>query len=148
MEAARDAVDVVESQFTLLARTVESLARRSSVYGGLDRAGYLILRTLADGGCAGIREIADRLGLDASTVTRQVATMEARGLIGRAPDPDDRRAAIVDLTASGRTAMAEARRQRQELIRSLFADWPEAELAALGRTLDRLNRTLAAAARL
>lgn len=139
----RDPIDIVESEFTRLARTVESVARRSNLYAGLDRASYVILRTLADGGPGAVSVIADRLGLDGSTVTRQTSALEERGLVTRTPDPEDRRASIVDLTPSGRTRVARARRHRQGLIGELFASWPSDDLDELGRVLARLNATLA-----
>ncbi len=53
--------------------------------------------------------------------TRLIATLdhlEARGLLHRTPDPDDRRNRIVTLTDAGRTLLAECRRD----IRAMEAD--------------------------
>lgn len=113
------------------------------MYGGLDRASYAILRTLAEGGPGAVRAIADRLGLDGSTVTRQTAALQALGLVTRTPDPADRRASIVELTPGGRARMTRVRRQRLELVRTLFDGWGEGELVELARTLTHLNATLA-----
>ena len=46
-------------------------------------------------------ELADRLFCDASNVTGIVDRLEARGLVERQPDPDDRRVRRLVLTATG-----------------------------------------------
>ena len=47
-------------------------------------------------------DLADELVCDASNVTQLVARLEARGLVTREPDPADRRARRVSITAAGR----------------------------------------------
>lgn len=46
-------------------------------------------------------ELADHLGLEKSTMTGLIARAEKRGLVRRVPNPDDRRAIDVQLTAAG-----------------------------------------------
>lgn len=45
-----------------------------------------------------LREIADRTGLAATTLTSMIDRMEAAGLVRRLPDPDDRRKTLLALT--------------------------------------------------
>src|ERR1700736_1455148 len=80
---AADAIEVVETEMALLQRALERLARRSDIHRDLDRASYLLARTLEATGPISLNDLAGRLGLDATTVTRQVSTMEARGLVDR-----------------------------------------------------------------
>lgn len=47
------------------------------------------------------RELADRLGLDASSVTDIADELEARGLLKRRVDPSDRRIRLLELTPAG-----------------------------------------------
>ncbi|HEY3122148.1 MAG TPA: MarR family winged helix-turn-helix transcriptional regulator [Vicinamibacteria bacterium] len=54
-----------------------------------------------------------RLGVDASTLTRNVDRLEAAGLVERAADPEDGRAVTIQLTTGG--ARAAARVEQQEL---------------------------------
>ncbi|SDZ10107.1 MarR family winged helix-turn-helix transcriptional regulator [Herbiconiux ginsengi] len=46
-------------------------------------------------------DLADYLGLEKSTLSGLVSRAEARGLVGRAPDPSDKRAVEVFLTDDG-----------------------------------------------
>ncbi|WP_418960851.1 MarR family winged helix-turn-helix transcriptional regulator [Streptomyces tritici] len=60
-------------------------------------------------------ELARRLRLQKSTVSRLVGQMSARGWVERAPAPDDGRGVVLRLTPSGKraaTSLAEARRER------------------------------------
>ncbi len=49
------------------------------------------------------------------TMTTQVHRLEAQGLVSRAPDPDDARAARISLTARGRHALAEIRQAEHDV---------------------------------
>src|SRR5690606_41241441 len=47
------------------------------------------------------RDLARTEGLDPSTMSRRLASLTARGLIHREPDPDDGRAQVLSLTEEG-----------------------------------------------
>src|SRR6201995_3482511 len=85
--AAGDSVDVLETEMTRLARTIALLGRPPETASGVDREGYLLLRTLERIGLASINTIAAAVGLDGSTVTRQVAAMKELGLVQRGTNP-------------------------------------------------------------
>jgi len=63
----------------------------------------LTLEQILDDGRLTVRELAARLGLDTSTVTRVVDVLVRDGLLTRERDErHDRRRVFIDLTASGR----------------------------------------------
>ncbi|MGI5149803.1 MarR family winged helix-turn-helix transcriptional regulator [Plantactinospora sp. CA-294935] len=96
----------------------------------------MLLQTDEAAGCHA-KELADRSGLDPSTVSRAVAALVARGLVTRRADPADRRASFLVLTDEGRTALADARDWYGDLLRAALADWSPAEIDALTSALDR-----------
>ena len=51
--------------------------------------------------CWSIGTLADRLGMDPTTLNRNLKPLEARGLVGDAPDPADARVRLVRITAKG-----------------------------------------------
>ncbi|MET9019147.1 MarR family winged helix-turn-helix transcriptional regulator [Actinopolymorpha sp. NPDC004070] len=53
------------------------------------------------------RRLADLLGTDTAGITRLVDRLAAKELVRRAPDPADRRAVVVELTAAGRSLIPE-----------------------------------------
>jgi len=84
-------------------------------------------------------ELADRLDLSQSSVTRMVAPMEKVGWVSRADDLRDGRVGYVVLTEAGRRLVREAARTLQHQASTLFGDhWTDDEVATLNRLLGRL----------
>ncbi len=137
-----DAIGTIELELIKLVRHLETFARRSSLYVRVDRAGYLAMRVLDGLGPVSTNALAQALGLDASTVTRQVAALERVGLIARHPDPADGRSSIIALTPEGRRSMREVEQERRRRIETLVRDWDDAEQAGLAVALARLNSSL------
>lgn len=68
------------------------------------------------------------------SITSLVDDLEQAGLVERAPDPTDRRATLVSLTAQGREVLAAAdaeRRRRADELLSRLSDEERAELLRL-----------------
>jgi DNA-binding MarR family transcriptional regulator len=132
----------LETELAILARTLEGLSRRSAIHRELDRSSYLIARTLSTDGATSIGGLATGLGLDATTVTRQVATMEAAGLVERRTDPDDGRVRLIELTRRGTTQMREVQEAREERIGGLVAGWSADDQRQFAALLARFNDAL------
>jgi len=137
-----EALDALETQIAVLARRLEHASRRSAPHQPLDRAGYLLARTIDEHGPSSVNRLAQLLGLDGSTVTRQVATLVDGGFVDRAADPRDGRAAVVSLTTTGRRGMEQVRSRRTERIGGSVESWSTGDVATLAELLDRLNRSL------
>ena len=136
-------VDVIEVASAVLVRNFELLRRRGGIYGDLDRAEYLLLRTLDRIGPSDICTLARALGLDPSTAGRQVSALQGKGMVERAPGETDRRRNIISPTAAGRARMAAVRDRRRETTRELLADWSEEDVRTLGDMFTRYNRSVA-----
>jgi DNA-binding MarR family transcriptional regulator len=134
-----DGLDLIETELAVLTRTLEGMHRRSELYRELDRASYLMARTLDTTGPVSINRLASILGLDATTVTRQVATMEATKLVVRRSDPSDGRISLISLSPKGRRTMRAVQLARKERIASVLDDWTEDDRRQLGRLLARFN---------
>ena len=100
--------------------------RREDVTTGLGPARLSALSVLVFGGRMRISDLAKAEQVKTPTITPIVAALEAEGLIARAADKSDARAAVLRATAKGRTLMAEARRRRvrtlADRLRALPAD--------------------------
>jgi DNA-binding MarR family transcriptional regulator len=142
--AEPDTLDVIEVATAMLMRNFELLRRRGTGVGELDRADYLLLRTLSAIGPSDIVGLAAALGLDPSTAGRQVSAMAAKGLIERNPSPTDKRRSVISPTKTGLARMRTTRTARRRLAGEMLADWPEADLRTLGEMFTRYNRTVAA----
>lgn len=111
---------------------------------GVERAGYQVLRGVAQGAPVRLADLAHRLGVDASTVSRQVKALERRGLVARSGAVVDRRAAQVSLTDAGVEALGRLQAARHRFFAEVLAGWSPSEREALAPLLDRLARDLLA----
>ncbi|MEV5433627.1 MarR family transcriptional regulator [Streptomyces sp. NPDC052701] len=104
----------------------------------LDRAAVALLRQIAD--CEPQRpgELAARLGVEASHVTRTVQQLQKSGYVSRVPDPDDRRAQRIELTETGRQAIARVREAGARGMQAALAGWSPGELRQLATLFHRM----------
>ena len=83
-------------------------------------------------------ELAKRMHVSASTVTRMAAPMEKLGLLSRQDDERDARLVYVVLSKAGSTKLAEARATFAKQADSVFQDrWKQGELDRLSELLNR-----------
>lgn len=106
----------------------------------IDRMALMVLGTLSFCGPSRLTAIAERTGFDPSTVSRQVADLEKAGLLSREPDPDDRRAILLQATPDGQKLMMRLSKGRRTRIERLLTDWTDEEIEIFGRLLGRLNQ--------
>ena len=138
-----EALDVIERQTAVLVRNLEMLYRRTDIHDDLDRAEYLLLRTLSEVGPQDINTLAAGLGLDPSTAGRQVSALCRQGLVERAPAATDRRRSIITPTAAGLRRMQAVRSARAVSLADLFGGWTEEDLRTLGSMFTKYNGALA-----
>ena len=118
----------------------EMLIREAGV--SLDRALFPLLVGIGRKGPVGVVELADGVGRDYTTVSRQVAKLERLDLVERRESAADRRVREAVLTAKGRamTDLIDAARDR--ILRSMFASWEAEDIDALVRLARRFADAL------
>lgn len=104
----------------------------------LDRAAVALLRQVADSEPLRPGELAARLGVEASHVTRTVQQLQKSGYVTRVPDPDDRRAQRIELTDAGLQAIAKVREAGVRGMRMALSDWSPEELRQLATLFHRM----------
>ncbi|WP_106297914.1 MarR family winged helix-turn-helix transcriptional regulator [Knoellia remsis] len=82
--------------------------------------------------------VAQHLRIAPRSVTDVVDSLESRELVTREPDPEDRRATRVRLTAQGRSLLTDLDRERRADQEAYFAGLSDRDRAALTRILRRL----------
>jgi DNA-binding MarR family transcriptional regulator len=97
----------------------------------------------------GIRpsEIAAELGLNQSSISRQIQGLESRGYVAVAPDLKDQRAHRLTLTDSGQDTMAELTKFGLNRFAKFVADWDAEEVRTLTRLLTKFEESKTAVAR-
>jgi DNA-binding MarR family transcriptional regulator len=84
-------------------------------------------------------ELARRLRLEKSTVSRLIGQLVDRGWIDREPDPTDRRALRLTLTEAGERAAGNLAAAREAKFARVLAGIPESERAAVLHALKLLT---------
>lgn len=108
----------------------------------LDRAGYLTLARISDHEPVKLSVLAERLGVDRSTASRQVQYLRESGLVDAEADPRDGRAAFLTLSRGGRAVLSRIREDRHHAYEKAMAGWSEADRSALASLLSRLVEDL------
>ena len=104
----------------------------------LDRALFPLLSRLGLHPAITTVELANLIGRDHSTVSRQIAKLTELGLVDRTPDPRDARARLLAPTPQGYDLLARIAKVRRGWIEDHFADWPDNDRDTLIRLMTRL----------
>ncbi|MER6961310.1 MULTISPECIES: MarR family transcriptional regulator [unclassified Streptomyces] len=104
----------------------------------LDRAAVALLRQVADTEPLRPGELAQRLGVEASHVTRTVQQLQKSGYVTRVPDPDDGRAQRIQLTEAGRAAIDRVRDAGARGMQLALSAWSPEELGQLAALFHRM----------
>jgi DNA-binding MarR family transcriptional regulator len=140
-----DALDAVERELTVFVR--RSRRPMTQLRAG-DRVvqvsvpSYALLVRLFECEPQRASDLARDLGLDKSTMSRQIAALERDGLLERVEDPADGRAALVRLSPQGRRSLAEMREARRRVLRERLSNWSTQDRRDFARLLGRLNADL------
>ena len=99
----------------------------------LDQLLFPLLVAIGRYGPIGVVELADNLGRDYTTVSRQVKKLEAQSLARKQPNAQDRRISEVTLSEEGRAIFDAIAVARQRLMNQVLAAWSPEEVEALFR---------------
>jgi DNA-binding MarR family transcriptional regulator len=100
------------------------------------------LKALQHGDCRP-SELAARLHVGPSVVSRAIVPLEQDGLIERKPDPKDARACQLSLTRLGSERLDTLQQAYVERVRARFTDWSDADAVYATTVLAALERVLA-----
>ena len=131
-----------EESVIRLRRVVLRLARQlnaASVGEGLTPTQASVLGIVANRGPLGLTELTEIEGLNPTMLSRVVGKLDSFGLIRRLRDPDDFRAARVEVTPDGLQAYRRIAAQRAAILSERVAGLPPEQEAALIAALPALE---------
>ncbi|WP_243698643.1 MarR family winged helix-turn-helix transcriptional regulator [Paracoccus alkanivorans] len=108
----------------------------------LDRALFPLLVGIERLGPIGIVELADRVGRDYTTVSRQVAKLESLGLAERRQSAADRRVNEAVVTSKGKAMTDKIDAARERVAMAAFASWDPREIDELVRLMRKFADTM------
>jgi len=127
---------MVRDAITRLNRRV----RQTRPVGDLTATQLNALTSLELAGALTPRELADVERVQPPTMTKIVAKLEERGLVGRSPHPTDGRQVILAATEAGRAVLAQFERARDEWLASRLAELRPEERDTLRRAAEILRK--------
>lgn len=111
----------------------EAMVREAGI--SLDRALFPLLVMVERLGPIGVVDLADRVGRDYTTVSRQVAKLETLGLIDRQGSAADRRVREATITPKGKAMTDLVDGARERMGRAIFANWNQRDIEELVRLM-------------
>ncbi|MEV1116826.1 MarR family transcriptional regulator [Actinosynnema sp. NPDC049800] len=106
---------------------------------GLGMWAYVVLTELSRGAAPTQLALARAVDVDKTKMVAIIDGMEAEGLVSRRPDPDDRRARIIEPTAEGRKRLRGARAAVRRMEDAFLAELTPARRATVLAALRDLS---------
>ncbi len=94
-------------------------------------------------GSPSMQRVAEELGMDVTTFSRQAKSLEAKGLMVRQMSPDDRRVYLLGVTDEGMRTLEQIDCYMVEKLERIFSDMTPFERESVVRSLELLNEALA-----
>jgi DNA-binding MarR family transcriptional regulator len=94
-----------------------------------------------------MQQVADELGIDVTTFSRQAKGLESKGLLSRSVSPDDRRVTLLGLTEAGFRVVENVDRFMAVRLEKVFGSMSRFERDTVVRSLGLLNEAVARAAK-
>jgi DNA-binding MarR family transcriptional regulator len=132
----------LELELLLLGRHTAIVANDVATGPRLDRSAYLLLTRLELSGAMTLKELADALRLDASTVSRQTAAIVKAGLAERIPGTVEQIARRYRPTARGLAELHADRTERLAQLGDLLVDWDPRDRRRLVGALRMFNEQI------
>lgn len=133
--AAQEVLEGVSS----LIRAVRCIEHRQLTPDAkLRRADASMLKILLRDGEQRGGEIAAKLSVDPSVVSRQLTALEADGLVSRRPDPADARVGLVSLAPRGKAQLEALYASYTHQLRAALADIDDDALLVAAETMQRV----------
>lgn len=124
-------------------RAVRARTRSEALCCGVTVAQCHAIAEIGEAGGLTLKELAARLGLDASTLSRTVEGLVREGLAARTPAPRDRRAVLIALTGKGRAALDRIQAAWSDLCAEMLHGLPAEKHETLVESVSLAARMLA-----
>jgi len=126
---------------TAIVRTARRLRQEAAgETTGLTPTSVAALATIERHGPMTPSEIAAIERVKRPTITRTLGCLEREGLIDRAPDPEDRRSALVSINGAGRERLRRLRGRKNAYLARRMRDLSTEEVETLERAAEILER--------
>lgn len=128
----------IKTTWQAIARMYNEMASR---YESTMATGFVLLNLDFDSGTPSTL-LGPKMGMEATSITRLLKTMEERGLIERRPNPTDKRSVLVFLTEFGKEKREDAKQAVLDFNHSVDEVLTQKEKAAFFEVMKKINRVI------
>lgn len=89
-----------------------------------------------------MRQVAEALGMDITTFSRQIKTLEKKGLVSKSPASEDRRVSILTLTQKGERMERQIDERMKAFIEKILAQMTDFERDMVIKSIQLLNKAV------
>ena len=136
---ADDDPEALSDAFWSVARRLRHRSRDNLAQWDISPSHSRALAVLTRHGAMRLRDLSEHLHIAARSTTEVVDALQARGLVRRQPDPDDRRATVVQLSEEGVRVGAAIRSARDTDAAGFFGALSSTDRTQLARILNKLH---------
>jgi DNA-binding MarR family transcriptional regulator len=101
-----------------------------------------ILFEIRRAGNPAMQRVAEELGMDITTFSRQIKSLQTKGLISKRVSPDDRRVTLLSLTDEGMRVLVQIDLYMKTRVDQIFAEMSVFERETVVRSLELLNESV------
>jgi DNA-binding MarR family transcriptional regulator len=131
--------ETLSEAFRSVARRLRETSQEALAPWDITPSQLRALHVLARHGVMRLSALSDHLRIAARSATEVADALETRGLVERRPDPDDRRATLVELTGHGTSVLDAIRAVSGTAAERAFDRLSQADRAHLARILRKLR---------
>jgi DNA-binding MarR family transcriptional regulator len=117
-------IKTLRHDMRLLARKMELMTKSEASCCGITLTQCHLLTEIGWAGTASLNTLSERLGVDKSTMSRNIEILVTDGLVSRTTDPDNRRAITIMLTDAGRQLFDQVEASMTQFYETLFQALP------------------------
>lgn len=131
-------IKTLRHDMRLLARKMELMTKGEASCCGITLTQCHLLTEIGWAGAASLNTLSERLGVDKSTMSRNIDILVTGGLVSRTTDPDNRRAVTIMLTDEGRQLFAQVEASMTQFYETLFQTLPAEKRSQVLESLELL----------
>ncbi|HWR06708.1 MarR family transcriptional regulator [Sporomusa sp.] len=137
-------IKTLRHDMRLLARKMELMTKSEASCCGITLTQCHLLTEIGWAGAASLNTLSERLGVDKSTMSRNIEILVTDGLVSRTTDPDNRRAVTIMLTEEGRQLFDQVEASMTQFYETLFQALPANKRSQIIESLEILLETIPA----
>lgn len=140
----RSQIKTLRHDMRLLARKMELMTKGEASCCGITLTQCHLLTEIGWAGAASLNILSERLGVDKSTMSRNIDILVNSGLVSRMTDPDNRRAVTITLTDEGRQLFSQVEASMTQFYETLYNSLPPDKRSQVLESLELLLTALPA----